>query len=150
MDLVGAVTVLVTSVVKFLFSGLVSYGLEHSFIETLLLTAAGASAGTFAFFLLGGRVLERFRLRYVRRRADRIARGLAPKRIFTRTNRMIVRVKHSYGLFGIAILPPFLSIPITAVLAAKYFRHDRRALPVLLSAVLAWSVVLSTAWGFVR
>ncbi len=150
MTVVSVATVLVMSVLKFFISGLVSYGFDHTFMETLLLTAAGASVGTFAFFRLGKRVIEWFRLRYVRRRAERLARGLAPKRIFTRTNRMIVRVKRSYGLLGIALLPPILSVPITAVIAAKYFRHDPRALPVLMSAVIAWSVVLSTAWGFVR
>ncbi|MBL0128889.1 MAG: hypothetical protein IPP83_15855 [Flavobacteriales bacterium] len=59
-------------------------------------------------------------------------------------------MKRSYGMFGLAVMPPILSIPITAVLAAKYFKHDRRTLPVLVSAVVVWSVVLSTAWGFIR
>jgi len=47
-------------------------------------------------------------------------------------------------------MPPILSIPITAVIAAKYFHHDRRTLPVLLAAVSGWSVVLSTVWSFMR
>mgnify|MGYP003387446472 CR=1 FL=1 len=150
MTFLSVLTVLVMSVAKFFLCGLVSYGFNHTFMETLLLTAIGACLGTFSFFRLGKRVIEWFRLRYVRRRTERLAKGLAPKRIFTRTNRMIVRVKHNYGLLGIALLPPILSVPITAMLAAKYFRHDRRALPILMSAVIAWSVVLSTAWGFVR
>lgn len=150
MDLTGIVTVLAMSVVKFLFAGLISYGFNHTYWQTILLTAIGGSAGTIGFFLLGKRVMEWFRQRFVRKRAERTAKGLRLKPVFTRTNRWIVRVKHSYGLLGIAVMPPILSIPITAVLAAKYFHHDRRALPVLVSAVLAWSVVLSTAWGFVR
>ncbi len=150
MTIVSVATVLVMSVLKFFISGLISYGFDHTFIETVLLTAIGGSIGTVIFFRLGRRVLEWFRLRFVKRRDERLAKGLAPKRIFTRTNRMIVRVKRSYGLLGIALLPPILSVPITAILAAKYFRHDPRALPVLMSAVIAWSVVLSTAWGFVR
>ena len=56
----------------------------------------------------------------------------------------------SAGLPGLAIMPPILSIPITAVIAAKYFHHDRRTLPVLLAAVSGWSVVLSTVWSFMR
>ncbi len=150
MTVVSVATVLVMSVLKFFISALVSYGFSHTYLQTLVLTAIGGTAGSFAFFRLSRPMLEWFRLRYVKRRAARIAKGLAPKRIFTRGNRLIVRLKRNYGLLGIAILPPILSVPITAVLAAKYFRHDARALPVLMSAVVVWSLVLSTAWGFVR
>lgn len=150
MSVGSAATVLVMSIVKFLLSALVSYGFEHTYLETIVLTSIGACIGTVLFFRLGKGVLEFFRKRYVKRRADRLSKGLPPKRIFTRTNRFIVRVKRTYGLVGIAVLPPVLSVPITALLAAKYFKHDRRALPVLLTAVVAWSVLLSTAWGFIR
>ncbi|MBK8500559.1 MAG: hypothetical protein IPL52_17495 [Flavobacteriales bacterium] len=150
MELAGIVTVLAMSVVKFFFSALVSYGFDHTYWQTILLTAIGGCGGTIAFYRVGRRLMEWLRLRYVRRRKERVLKGLALKPIFTRTNRWIVRVKSSYGLLGLAVMPPILSIPITSVLAAKYFKHDRRTLPFLLSAVLAWSVVLSTAWGFVR
>jgi hypothetical protein len=43
-----------------------------------------------------------------------------------------------------------ISIPIGSIIAAKYFRHDRRTLPVLLSSVLIWSVVLSSFWTVVK
>ena len=150
MNALGIVTVLVMSVLKFFISAPISYGFGHTYMQTLLLTATGGCAGTFGFFAMGKRLMEWFRLRYVRKRAERIAKGIPLKRIFTRTNRWIVRVKRTYGLIGIMVMPPILSIPITAVLAAKYFKHDRRTLPLLLSAVLVWSVILCTAWGFVR
>lgn len=150
MDAAGIITVLGTSVVKFLLAAAVSYGFNHTYLETVLLLSIGGGIGTFAFFKAGSRMLEWLRLRGLRRKALRVARGEAPKRVFTRTNRFIVRVKHGYGLIGLAIMPPILSIPITAILAAKYFRHDRRALPFLLATVVAWSFALSAAWAFLR
>ncbi len=150
MEAAGIIVVIGTSIVKFLFAALVSYRFQHTYWETIALLAIGGSIGTIGFYLLGKRVLEWFRARYVQRRAQRIAQGLPPRRIFTRTNRLIVRIKRSYGLFGLAVMPPILSIPVTSLIAAKYFRHDRRTLPYLLTAVVAWSVVLSTVWGFVR
>lgn len=150
MEAVGVITVLGTSIVKFLFAALVSYRFDHTYWQTIFLLAIGGGIGTIAFYLLGKRVLEWFRVRYVRRRADRIAKGLPPRRIFTRTNRLIVRMKRTYGLLGLAVMPPILSIPVTSIVAAKYFRHDRRTLPYLLTAVVAWSVVLSTVWGLIR
>ncbi|MBK9177301.1 MAG: hypothetical protein IPM46_13405 [Flavobacteriales bacterium] len=150
MDALGIITVLGMSIAKFVLAAAVSYGFNHTYMQTIVLLACGGAAGTAIFYLLGVRILEWLRKRYVRRRAMRLAKGIAPKPSFTRTNRFIVRLKRSYGLVGLAVMPPILSIPITSLLAAKYFRHDRRTLPLLLSAVVMWSVVLSTAWGFLR
>ncbi|MBX2972472.1 MAG: hypothetical protein KF797_05175 [Flavobacteriales bacterium] len=150
-EILSAITVVATAMVKFLFAGLVSYGLGHGFVKTLLYTALGGTAGMLVFYYSGKGLLELFRKRYIRRVKERAAKGLPPKRIFTRTNRLIVKVKHRYGVIGLAsFAPPTLSVPVTAILAAKYFRHDRRTLPTLLFSVLIWSVVLSTAWSFIR
>ena len=150
MDAGGIITVLGTSVVKFLLAAAVSYGFNHTFWETVLLLSIGGGLRSIIFFKAGGRLLEWLRLRGLKRRSERVARGQAPIRVFTRTNRFIVRLKHGYGLLGLAIMPPILSIPITAIIAAKYFRHDRRALPSLLASVVAWSFALSAAWAFLR
>jgi hypothetical protein len=150
MDALGASTVVLTSVVKFLFAGLVSYGMGYGFWQTVLLTATGACLGAVVFYRAGRSISEFLRKRFVRHRQLRIASGLPPRRIFTRSNRLLVRMKRAYGLASIAILPPIISVPVTALLAAKYFRHDARTLPLLLAALVAWSVVLSTAWGFIR
>jgi uncharacterized membrane protein len=146
-----ALSVLFMATFKFLITGLYSFSLGFSFWETLLFTMIGGTLGATGFYLLGTRVLEWFRLRYVRKRQARISKGVAPKRIFTRTNRIIVKIKHRYGVIGlVAIAPPILSIPITSLLAAKYFRHERRTLPVLLGSILVWSCILTTMWGFFR
>jgi hypothetical protein len=151
MEVNDAIWVLLTSMVKFLLSAPLSYGLGNSFVETLVLTSIGGCVGTIVFYFTGGRVMEWFRKRHLRRVAKREAKGLPPKRIFTRTNRLIVRMKSGYGIKGLAlIVPTILSIPIGTVIAAKYFRHDRRTLPVLLSSVVLWAVVLSVAWSFIR
>jgi hypothetical protein len=150
-DFLEALTVIVTAMVKFFFAGLVSYGMGKGFWETVAYLMIGSVLGMTIFYFAGRGLLEWFRKRYIRRRRERMLNGLPPKPIFTRTNRTIVRIKGSYGLLGLAALaPPTLSIPITAVLAAKYFRHDARTLPILLSSVLVWSVILSLVWSFVR
>ncbi len=144
-------TVMLMAALKFLFSGLVSFGMGNTFWETVLYTAIGGSFGALTFYLLSKQVLEWFRIRYIRKTMERKAKGLPAKRIFTRTNRVIVKIKHRYGMSGlVAFTPPILSIPITSLLAAKYFRHDRRTLPALISSVLVWSVVLTAMWSFVR
>ena len=138
MEVLQALTVLFTAMVKFLFAGAVAYSLGFTMLETMALTACGGTMGILIFFYAGTWVLERFRRRYVRRRQERMDKGLPPKPIFTRTNRWIVRVKQGYGFWGLSVI------------CAKYFRHDRRTLPTMVSAVAGWSVVLSLAWSFLR
>ncbi|MEO8733742.1 MAG: hypothetical protein ABI373_05390 [Flavobacteriales bacterium] len=151
MEAIHVITVLAAAVLKFFFSAIVSYRFGNSYMETVMLTATGGCLGTIVFYYGGARVIEWFRKRHVRKRAHAIARGAAPTRIFTRTNRMIVRIKRGYGVQGLAIFsPPILSIPLMSILAAKYFRHDRRTLPLMLSSVVIWSFVLSAAWKFTR
>lgn len=146
----SVLSVLAMGALKFLFAAPLSYGLGFSFLGTLALLLVGGGLGMTGFFFAGARVMEWFRVRHLRREKKRLAKGLPPDRIFTRTNRFIVRMKRDFGLPGLAVMPPILSIPITAVIAAKYFRHDRRALPILLLSVMAWSVVLSSVWSFMR
>jgi hypothetical protein len=150
MEALGVATVLGMSIVKFILAAPVSYGFQHTYWQTVLLLMIGGSIGIGAFYMLGVRLLEWLRLRALRRKLTRIAAGKPPRKAFTRTNRFIVRVKLRYGLIGLAIMPPILSVPITAIIAAKYFRHDRRTLPYLFVSVAAWAFVLSTAWGFLR
>ncbi|MFT3886334.1 MAG: hypothetical protein QM724_13175 [Flavobacteriales bacterium] len=151
MDAAQVITVVAAGILKFFFSGLVSYGMGNSFWETLLLTGASGCFGMVLFYVMGTRMLEWFRKRHLRRLARAQAEGRTPHRVFTRTNRLIVRIKRRWGVKGLAgLAPPILSIPITAVLAAKYFRHDRRTLPLLLSSVVIWSFVLSIGWRFIQ
>lgn len=134
---------------KFLFAPIVSYQFGHTYLQTVLLTAAGGCLGSVIFFRGGRQVLEWFRQRALRKRSVAVAAGKEPKRRFTRTNRFIVRVKHRYGLGGLAfILTPVLSVPVTALLAAKYFRRDPRALSTLVIAVITWAFLLSALWKF--
>jgi len=144
-------TIMFMAAFKFLFSGLISFGMGYSFVETMIYMAIGGCIGALVFYLLGKTVLEWFRQRYVRKREARRLKGIPTKKIFTRTNRTIVRVKHKYGMLGLVMFtPPILSIPITSVLAAKYFKHDKRTLPALIGSILVWSVVLTTMWSFLR
>lgn len=148
MELVLEVlSVFAMSMVKFAFAQLMATGLGFGFLPTWIISTLGGCTGVLLFYFGSGWFME---LAF-RRKQRRLAAGKAPKRAFTRTNRTIVRVKGTQGLSGLAFLTPvIISIPIGSVLAAKYFRNDRRTLPILLSAVAAWGLVLTTFWQFFR
>lgn len=124
------------SSVKFLFAPSTVYVLGYSIVETLSITISGGVIGVFSFFYTGSALFEWWNRRFPPR---------TPKKTFRKRNRALIRIKNSYGLYGLALVSPCLiSIPIGCLIAAKYFRNDRRTIPVFIGAVVFWSIVLTS------
>lgn len=71
-----------------------------------------------------------------------------PGKRFTRKNRFMVRVKTTYGLWGIIIATPvILTIPIGAFLANKYYGRRKYIVTYMILSIVGWGIVLS---GFVH
>lgn len=67
------------------------------------------------------------------------------KPIFSLRNRMIIRVKKSYGLWGIVITTPvLLSIPVGAFIASHYYSKDRRVIVYMLISIIGWGAIFSS------
>lgn len=65
-------------------------------------------------------------------------------RIFTRKSRIIARIKSTYGLWGIIFATPlFLTIPVGAFLASKYYPHQRHIVLYMILSIIGWAGVLS-------
>jgi hypothetical protein len=68
------------------------------------------------------------------------------KPVFSVRNRMIIRVKKSYGLWGIVIATPvLLSIPVGAFIASHYYSKDKRVIGYMIMSIIGWGVILSSA-----
>ncbi|HPQ08739.1 MAG TPA: hypothetical protein PK995_05890 [Bacteroidia bacterium] len=66
-----------------------------------------------------------------------------PQKIFTKQNRLIIKVKNKLGLFGIALLSPvLLSIPLGAFLGEKFFKDKSKVILYLNASILFWFLVL--------
>ena len=66
------------------------------------------------------------------------------KKLFTRKNRMLVKILNSYGLPGIAfITPTIISIPVGSILAGRLFANHKKVLLYLSISVTLWSALLS-------
>jgi hypothetical protein len=146
------VSIFAMSTVKFFFSPLMSHELGYSVWETVLITSVGGCTSVLFFYRASGWLMRRARLRRLHREiAAMHGQGRPARKVFTRTNRFIVRVKIGQGLGGLVVMTPVLiSLPIGSILAAKYFHNDRRTLPMLLSSVVIWSVVLSSLISVIR
>lgn len=112
---------------------------KFNYIETFIIAFIGGALGTFIYYYGA-----QFFFNWLRKRA--IKKG--KRKIFTKTNRKIVKVKQKFGLWGIAFLtPPILSIMIGTMVAYKFYKNKKSTIPVLLFSVLVYDVIY-TAFYF--
>lgn len=140
------------SVVKFLitpFLMIFNPGQEHwSWIEVVLITSSGAAGGAYLFFH-GGEYLIKIWQRLYDKWVQRFFRK-KNKRIFSSTRRNIIRIKWKFGLHGLMLFSGLLSVPVASMLAAKFYRHQPNALPMIIIGFGIWSIVLTSIAYVVR
>ena len=67
-----------------------------------------------------------------------------PSKIFSRRSRFFVKVKTTYGFWGIIIATPFiLTIPVGAFLANKYYSKRWQTVPFMIMSIVSWAALLS-------
>lgn len=144
------IQVALLSSVKFLFSPLLSLGLNLTFAESIVSMAVGGLIGVFFFYYLSGLIVMIF-MKYIKpvfikKKKEYLEHHhIKKKPVFTKKNKLIIKIKTKWGMYGIVILTPvLLSIPIGAFLANKYFSNNKRILLYLSISVIFWSVVLSS------
>jgi hypothetical protein len=127
---------------------LVIWQFEFSFLETILWTNVGGIIGIFFFAFLSEKLIAWWKRNFRKssRSADKIQDN---KKVFTKRNRRIVRIKSQYGLIGIAITTPvLLSIPVGVFLVIRYYRNSKRKFPYLIVSNLLWSVIYTAFYMF--
>lgn len=122
---------------------------EFSFAETILWTNVGGIAGIYFFAFLSEKLLAWWKRAF--RRSDRhiLEDEQQEKKIFTRKNRRIVRIKQKYGLAGIALTTPFLlSIPVGVFLVVRYYHTSKSKFLFLIASNIIWSVIYTGFYMF--
>lgn len=111
--------------------------LDRDFVQVIAVSSAGGIAGNIAFTYLSAAILKAIH-------EFRVKRGLVHrKKVFTKSNRRIIRIKQKFGLAGIAFITPiFLSTPIGAFLAERFFRNKRKIILYLSAATIFWAFAL--------
>ncbi|MEZ5103605.1 MAG: hypothetical protein R2757_03865 [Draconibacterium sp.] len=67
-----------------------------------------------------------------------------PKKMFTRKSRFLAKFRSTYGFWGIIITTPlFLTIPVGAFLANKYYSKRKQTVPFMILSIIGWAAVLS-------
>lgn len=135
------------SAVKFLLAPGSIYALGgYSFWETIFISISGGWLGVIGFYYFGKVIFKFFRWLTGRFRTG----PPKPRKRMTKMNRTIVKLKkHRMGLIGLALITPSLiSIPVGGMLAARYFSHHKRTLPVFFAAVVLWAFILTALVSF--
>ena len=66
------------------------------------------------------------------------------RKIFSRRNRLITKIKRKYGFWGIIFTTPFLlSIPLGAFLVNKYYPRKKHIVIYMIISIVGWAGVLS-------
>ena len=126
---------------KFLFVPFVMIlddGGEHwSWFGTICITSSGAALGVYIFFHFGEVIFSHFHNWFG-----------SPKRNFKPWKRRVIRLKWKYGIKGLMLISGLISVPVASLIAAKFYRHNHNALPLMIIGFFFWSVVLSSvAYG---
>lgn len=133
--MLGYLSLIALSTWKLMFTPLAGLALGFSFWEIVFSCIIGAYISASVFFFGSNYFMKRS----VQKRADKMAwaeengKPYNAKKKFTKLNRRIIRVKQKLGkYFVLWALPLFLSIPIGAIVTAKFFKHYRIAFPMIL------------------
>jgi hypothetical protein len=122
---------------------------EFSFLETVLWTNVGGIAGIYFFAFLSEKLINWWKTTFRRSNRSILEDEQQEKKIFTKRNRRIVRVKQKYGLIGIAAITPFLlSIPVGVFLVVRYYRTSRTKFFYLIAANIIWSIIYTGFYIF--
>lgn len=110
---------------KFMFTPIVGLQSGLTFFETYFGTVSGGLFSAAIFYFSASYFMKRAQ----RRKAEGKTKK---KKVFNRTNKTIIKIKRSLGIYGTCFLVPlFLSLPIGCIITAKFFKHDKRTFPLI-------------------
>lgn len=124
------------AVVKFVVTPSLMIARGWGFWATVAVTSAGAALGVGLFFYFGKWILKKW---------AEFKGEKEPKRpFFTPQRRRVVRFRRLFGMWGLLTISGLISVPISAVLAAKYYQRDERMPWILVGAFVIWSLILTS------
>ena len=135
---------LALSTIKFLFAPFGGPALKLNFFETYFSCILGAIVSSTFFFFLAEYFLKRSfnKKREVIINAEKNGIILPRKKVFTKMNKSLIKVKHKLGVFGISFLAPlFLSIPVGTIIVAKFYGKNKYSYPLIILGIFVNGII---------
>lgn len=136
---------------KFLFSHWTIFGWAQlagdpiQFLEIYIPTTAGAIFSMAIFYFLSDYLMERAAAKRKQALETALAEGIdfIPPKRFTRLNKLMVKLKRTFGIYGITVLAPlFLSIPLGSIVCAKFYGHHKKTFPLMVLFMCGYSLLM--------
>ena len=140
-------TVFLLATVKFMFAPSTGCGLGLPFWETYLTAAAGGTFGAAIFYYSSELLLKYSHKKKLGKREEMEKNGIPfiPKKKFTKTNRFIIRLKRTLGIYGICFWAPFfLSVPIGSIIVAKFYGHLKKTFPLIVIGMFLNALIMTS------
>ncbi len=128
--------------------------IELNFFEIYLSTSFGAIICMTVFYFSATffmqKAFERKKIKWAiyqtkLKRGQKIKRRERPKKNFTRINKLLVKVKLKIGFhIFIVVTVLFLSIPLGSIICAKFYKHQKKTFPFMLSVVFLYSLLMTS------
>jgi len=124
MNWTGYLTLATLATIKFMFSAIPGPALGLNYAETVISIFIGAVISGAFFFFSAEYFMQRAQNKRRRLLQEALNKGetIAQKRVFSRMNKGVVRLKLRFGKIGICFWAPFLlSVPIGSIIVAKFY-----------------------------
>jgi hypothetical protein len=110
---------------------------EMNFVKVILVTCGGGIAGNILFTYISAAIIRAIHNFRAKRNL------IHKKKIFNKFNRRVIRVKQRFGLAGIAFITPmFLSTPVGAFIAERFYRDKKKIILYLCISTVLWAFSL--------
>lgn len=139
------------SSVKFLIAPPFGFEAGFNLFETMGIMFSGGVFGVLFFFKASHYFMERARLKKLEKiNKLRSLGGEDLPKFYTKKAKRIVKLKRKLGLYGVVFIAlPFASLPIEGIICAKFFKHEKRIVPLLIISVAIWTVLLTLFFDLV-
>jgi len=136
---------------KFMFAPFAGPHVGLPFYETFFAAFLGGSLSSAIFYFASDFFMEWSHNRRVEKNNLLDQQGLPVpiKKKFTKTNRMVIRLKMKFGKYGICFWAPFFfSIPLGSIIVAKFYGKLNETYPLILLG-MAINATITTFLAYV-
>ena len=117
-----------------------------NFLEVFLTTFIGCVFSMAFFYFTSDFLMARAANKRAVLRSNSLRDGveLKQKKIFTRTNKLMVKVKRKFGIYAFTFIVPLIfSIPLGSILCAKFYGQHKKTYPLMILNMGIYGVVSS-------
>jgi len=122
-----------------------------NFLEVFLTTYVGSIVSMAFFYYTSDFLMERAAKKRKELRIKALETGvpLKRKKIFTRTNKVMVKVKRKFGIYAFTFIVPLIfSIPLGSILCAKFYGHQKQTYPLMVLNMGIYGLISTTIMVF--